>query len=126
MSKLFRENFLLILLVIITFLTFWDLPRTFYQQDEWQTLGHDLTQGLSNILTYTTPLSLVFGEGRILSKIFYLVFLDNFKFNIVPIALFSIVNHILNALLVFILANKISRNKKIRRQKNVPKMIRPI
>jgi len=110
MPKLFKENFLLILLGIVTVLTFWDLPKTFYQQDEWQTLGHFLAQGASNIFKYTTPLESIFGEGRPLSRIFYLIFLTNFKFTVIPIAVFAIFNQIVNVFLVFFLTNKVSKN----------------
>jgi len=113
MLKLLRENLVLFLLTIVIVLTFWSLPKTFYQQDEWQSLGYFLAQGPEDVLRHTTPLGSISGEGRPLSGIFYLVFLGGFKLDVVPITIFAVSNHLFNTFLVFLLANKISKNKYI-------------
>jgi len=43
MQKIIRNNiFLLTALGLIILFTFFDSFKTFYQQDEWQALGHNL------------------------------------------------------------------------------------
>ena len=56
-----RNLYLLGLIFIVALFTFFNLPRTFYQQDEWQTLGHNLAGGMG-IFASANPLSLLFGE----------------------------------------------------------------
>lgn len=110
MTKAVKENLipLLILFLVILF-TFWNLPQTFYQQDEWQTLGHNLVEGIG-IFANLSPLSLLFGERRPFSGLMYLFFLGFYKFTLVPIAIFAIAMHLINVILVFFLTRKVFNN----------------
>ena len=107
-----RNLYLLGLIFIVALFTFFNLPRTFYQQDEWQTLGHNLAGGMG-IFASANPLSLLFGELRPLSGFIYLIFLGFYKFTVIPIAIFGIVFQIINAILTFYLTDKITKNKLI-------------
>ncbi len=109
MQKIIKGNilFIIVLAIAIVF-TFWNLPQTFYQQDEWQVLGLNLVQGTSNIIKYTSPLQLLFGEGRPLVRALNLIFFGIFKFTVIPTALFAILMHIVNSVLVFYLVKKIT------------------
>ena len=112
MQKIIKGNilFLIVLAIAIVF-TFWNLPQTFYQQDEWQVLGHNLVQGTNNIIKYTSPLQLLFGEGRPLVRALNLIFFGVFKFTIAPIAYFSLLVHLINSVLVYYLIKKFITNK---------------
>jgi len=109
MQKIIKGNilFLIVLAIGIVF-TFWNLPQTFYQQDEWQALGHNLVQGIGNITNYASPIQLFFGEGRPLGRALNLIFFGFFKFTVIPAAIFAIFLHALNAFLVFYLVKKLT------------------
>ena len=111
MKQIIKNKFFpIILLSLITILIFLDLPNTFYQQDEWQTLGHNLADGIG-IFANASPLQLLFGETRPLSGLIYLIFLGFYKFTVVPIAIFAILFHIINATLTFYLVDKITKKR---------------
>lgn len=100
------------LIIIITLFTFFNLPKTFYQQDEWQTLGQNLAGGMG-IFANINPLQLLFGEIRPLTLVMNLLFLGFFRFTVVPTAVFGILFQIINAALTFYLTDKITKNKLI-------------
>jgi hypothetical protein len=112
MKNIFKNKniYFFCLIVFVTLFTFYNLPNTFYQKDEWQTLGHNLAEGIG-IFTNVNPLSLFFGEIRPLSGLIYLIFLGFYKFSIIPTAIFGIVFQIINAILTFYLTDKITKNK---------------
>ncbi len=110
-KKLAKYLFLPFILAVIIFI-YWDLPKTFYQQDEWQSLGHNLVQGIDPFFR-TNPLLLAFGELRPLSTVMYIVLLGFFKFTVVPTAIFAIFLHAVNSILVYYLINKITKQRVI-------------
>jgi len=113
MNKLLKNNVIyLIGLLIVVIFTFANLSQTFYQQDEWQTLGH-LLIGDKEIFGNLNPILLLFGELRPLSGLLYSVLLGVFRFSIMPAAIFGIFFHFINAILTFYLAYGISKNKLI-------------
>lgn len=99
------------LLAAIICLTFGKLFNTFYQQDEWMALGHNLAQGASNVLRYSSPLQLILGEGRPLGRALNLIFLGVFQFTVWPLVIFAIGNQIINAILVYSFTNQLSGNR---------------
>jgi len=103
-----RRTYFFILL-LITVIVFFDLPKTFYQQDEWQSLGHHLAGGSLSFLNDTNPVLLLFSEKRPLSSFFYSIFLGYYKFTVSPAAIFSILFHALNSILLFILVEKLTK-----------------
>ena len=109
LSKFFLLSIFFIFLLII--FTFIDLPKTFYQQDEWQVLGHNLVQGIENITIYTSPIQLLFAEGRPLSTAMYFPLLGYFKFTVIPATILAIFLHFLNSVLLFQLVNFLTKNK---------------
>lgn len=110
-KKLGRSTYFFIFL-LITLVVFLDLPKTFYQQDEWQTLGHNLVFGPTSFLRDTNPILLLFSEKRPLSTLLYSLFLGHFKFTVIPAAIFAILFHGLNSILLFFLVDKLT-NKKV-------------
>ena len=108
---MFKNIFLPIaVLSLITILILFNLPNTFYQQDEWQTLGHNLADGIG-IFKSTNPLSFFLGESRPLTLLMNLLFFGYYKFTIVPTAIFAILFQIINSSLVFYLVNKITKKR---------------
>jgi hypothetical protein len=108
---MFKKYFFpIVVLSLITIIVFYNLPNTFYQQDEWQSLGHNLALGIK-IFANTSPLQLLFGELRPLSGLMYLIFLGFFKFTVVPIMIFAIFFQILNSSLVFYLVERITKKR---------------
>lgn len=108
---MFKNRFFpIVVLPLITVFIFHNLPNTFYQQDEWQSLGRNLVLGI-RIFANTSPFQLFFGELRPLSGLMYLIFLGFYKFTIVPIAIFAIFFQILNSFLVFHLVERITKKR---------------
>lgn len=106
LSKL-KKIFILLLLFCLVLWGFWDLTKTFYQQDEWYGLGDILTYGNSSILLNTNPLQIIFGQGRIFADALVYFLIGNFPFSIIPVSLFAIFFHLFNTILVFVLTKKI-------------------
>ncbi len=108
---MFKNRLLIIIfLSLITILVFLNLPNTFYQQDEWLTLGLNLADGIK-FFANNNLFSLLFGELRPLSGIIYLIFIGFYKFTVAPAAIFAIIFQIINASLTFHLTDKIAKNK---------------
>lgn len=108
MIDIVKKNLFWILIIAAALFTFWDLPKTFYQQDEWQSLGHNLVQGLRPLFS-SNPFLLLFSELRPLSIVLYGVLLGFFKFTVVPTAIFAVTIHIVNAFLTFYLVKQITK-----------------
>jgi len=110
---IFRNWIYLLVIFFTTLSVFIDLPKTFYQQDEWQTLGHNLAGPSGSALGDINLVRIFFGEGRPLSTVMYSLFLGYFKFTVFPSAIFAITFQALNSMLVFVLVSKITKNKLI-------------
>lgn len=96
----------LILSAIILFVYF-PITRTFYQQDEWLGYGLYLAKGTGIILQSIGGFfGIVFGQGRVLTNLLLYVFYRWWPLDVFPIALFAILIHSINVLLVFFLSKK--------------------
>lgn len=115
MYKIIKNHFDIFVLLfysLLSIITFWKLPSTFFQQDEWAIFGYHLYWDKANLswferlftyeqFTHITPLSNFFGYLQ--NKIFGL----NFPYY----AHFSIFIHLFNAFLVFYLGKLIFKRK---------------
>lgn len=99
--------FYLFFLLLLILYTFWKLPQTFYQQDEWLGLGQIWAQGWSHVIYGFSPVQILFGDGRPLTRVFGVIFFGNFPFNSLFLSLYSIGLHFINTILVFFIASKI-------------------
>lgn len=108
-----KKFFLFLLIFIAIFLVFRGLSETFYQQDEWHTLGSLRTEGLSYILTGSSFIDVLFLENRPLSRIANIILFGQFPLNITPIFIFAMFFHSLNTFLVYKLAKYLGVNKLI-------------
>lgn len=98
------------ILLAIILVTYYQLFFTFYQQDEWGTLGHAMTQGLKGFLSGNSMASIIAGAGRPLAIPIQFIFYKFFPFQIAPFVLFAISLHFINSILLFIMVRKISKN----------------
>lgn len=97
-----------IFLAIIIFTVFGRLTQTFYQQDEWLGYGLYLSQGFKFVFYNAKSIfGLILGQGRVLSTFIYYLFFKFFPLNATPIAIFSIIFHSINSILVFFLSKRI-------------------
>lgn len=110
MRKKISEKLHWILIIFFTLFTFWQLPQTFYQQDEWQSLGHNMVLGISPLFSIN-PLFLFFDEVRPLGALLYIVILGFFKFTVAPSVILGISLHIANSLLAYYLVIKLTKQK---------------
>ena len=109
LRKLFPAVFLFLVIV----LTYWDLPKTFFQQDEWLTFGRMILRetagGARDVLLYP----FFGGKGHFTPLAYYQLYLQ-FKFfglSFEPIVYISIVTHVVNSLLLFYFTYLLLRNK---------------
>lgn len=87
------------------------ITKLFFQQDEWLGYGLYLVKGRGMILQNTGGLwGIILGQGRILTNVLLYLFHNFFPRNILPVAIFAIVLHVSNSLLVFHLARKLFKN----------------
>lgn len=99
------------LIGLLVILAYWRLPQTFYQQDEWQILGHNLVQGWENVTHYTSPVKLLFGEGRPLVRAANVIFFGGYRFTVAPILWLAILMHIINAWLLYRIVERLTQRR---------------
>lgn len=96
------------ILVLLIFGLYFPLTKTFYQQDEWMGYSFYLIDGFATVFAGSHGLlGLILGEGRILTNILHFLSYKFFPLNVFPIAIFAIIFHIINTLIVFFLAKKL-------------------
>lgn len=96
---------------LVVIAVYWRIINTFYQQDEWLGYGLYLSKGLGLIFENTKDvISLVLGEGRILYSTLLYLFYKFAPLNVLPIAILALLIHIINALVIFLLAKRIVKN----------------
>ncbi len=111
MKHILSFNFFLFLLLIVAiFYTYWDLPKTFYQQDEWLGSGRVLALGFQTVTFGLSPFQIIFGDSRPLTGILGVIFFKSFGFASLPLALYGVLFHIINTLLIFLISRKILKN----------------
>ncbi len=112
MKKYWSLLFGIALAIIILFI-YGGIFKTFYQQDEWLTLGHIMIQGYSAFIAQYSLFDLLGGQGRIFAAPVHFSIFYFFPFSIFPFALFSISLHIVNSFFAFLLVRKLSKNNVI-------------
>lgn len=107
-----RKNWKLFLYCLISvgviIILYFSLTKTFYQQDEWFGYGLFLARGPGLILQSAGGIwGIIFGQGRIFTNLLLFLFYKYFPLNVFPIAVFAILLHAVNVLIVFYLARKL-------------------
>ncbi len=90
--------------------TFWDLPKTFFQQDEWLGSGQVIALGYGAIINGLSPLQIIFADARPLTRLIGVIFTSIFSFNAAPYAYYGILLHMINTILIFLIAKKLLKN----------------
>lgn len=91
------------LLFGITFFVYKDFFQTFYQQDEWHSLGSMKTSGIHFLVDKLSVFDIITFGNRPLAWILGTVLLSWFPFNIGPYVIFSLFIHATNAFLIYLL-----------------------
>jgi hypothetical protein len=108
-----QDSLSLLAISLAGIFAFWNVPRTFYQQDEWQTLGNNFAMGWHTIFLATTPLGLLFGDGRPLIRALNLIFFDYFRFTVFPIGVLAVLTQVVVAGLFYFLVRRLSGSRVI-------------
>lgn len=97
-----------VVLGTVVLIIFGGVLGSFYEQDEWLGIGNYLT-GQTNKFCLNTekPLGILIGEGRQLSSFITCFSYNYFPFNTAPLAVYRILLHFINSVLVFILIKKL-------------------
>lgn len=100
-------SFLLILI------SYWGLFTTFFQQDEWFTLGIVSAQGpWAGLYDYSIA-ELLLGTGRVLGSFIGNVFHYLFPLDIAPFVMFALVVHGINGMLIYRFVYYVTRNPRL-------------
>lgn len=111
-NKILQGVYLFFASLTVTVMLYWRLFLTFYQQDEWQALGHFIAigwQSLGNI----TFLDLFLAKGRLLTVIIYDLIFTVQPYGVTIISIFTLLLHALNGFLIFLLMQRFFKNKYI-------------
>lgn len=106
LTRKHHASIFLVLLILVS-ITYHGIFSTFYQQDEWSTVGFITTWGWRSVINTLSIFQIFFAEGRIFAAVFNLIFFGAYKFNLTPIFLFALSCHTLNAWLVYHLVRKL-------------------
>lgn len=102
-----KSKLSLIIFSVIAFLLsyciYHGLFHTFYQQDEWMSIGSFFVNGWRGTLEGQSVIHLLTALGRPLVIPIHYIFYHTFLFQIWPLASFSIVMHALNTILVYMI-----------------------
>lgn len=97
---------------LISLLIYYPIYFTFYQQDEWQIVGHMISGGWFSIFNGLSIVEIIFGQqGRILSNLLNYILFLSIPYSIALLATYSIFVHAINAFLIYLLAKKLLKNK---------------
>lgn len=106
-----KKNILVISFFLgIIILVFRDLLQTFYQQDEWHTLGILKAEGISYLFSEASLKGMLLLENRPLARLTNYILFGQFPLNIFPLFLFSIVFHTINTFLIYKIASQFIKN----------------
>ena len=102
--KTIRSHFFVLLFIALFIVyTYWNLPKTFFQQDEWETFAVNIyaqSNGFSGMVKSILPVDSL-SHFNPLSRVFSLFQYFFYYTNFTPYAWQSIVFHIFNASLLY-------------------------
>src|SRR3989344_1246657 len=103
-----KRIFPIISLFIVGLVIWFPIFKIFYLQEEWLGLGHILVEKASHPFSGVNLIQLILGENRSLARVLGLLFFGHYRFNALPVAIFSYALHVVNSYLVLLLAQKIT------------------
>lgn len=108
--KKIRIIFLFLLLTFITVYSYHGLFYTYFRQDEWYTMGEVFSSGPFAFLYEISLLEILTGKIRPIGTFIHKIFISLFPFQVFPFVVFGLIFHAINALLIFILSHKLTKN----------------
>lgn len=109
-SRLLKNRFLPLFILLLAVGTYWGVWNGFFQQDEWSGFGRVIAAneaGIGSLIRFSglhfTPLSILFVA----------LFYQLFEHSHVPYGIYSVLAHTVNALLVYLLGARMTQNKHI-------------
>src|SRR3972149_11238012 len=108
-----KKTFLIVLLIFLSIFTFKNLFFTYFQQDEWHAFGVMLADGLGYVTMNQSLAQLLFSGDRAGARLLMYLMFSGFGFNSVPFLALSLGLHFLNAFIVYKIAFKLLKDKKI-------------
>lgn len=105
-----KPLFFLFLLSLFILAAYYNLPRTFYQQEEWIGVGYAMANGFQAFIPRYSFAQILIGQGRVVAAPINYIFYYYFPLNVLPFVIFAIIFHILNSFLVFVLTYQLSKN----------------
>lgn len=96
--------------LLLILLSYHGLTKSFYQQDEWMTIGFIKGGGLKSFVSSYSLIQILTGQGRVLALPLTYLFFDLLAFKIYPLAIFAMIFHLFNSVLVFLVLRKLSKN----------------
>lgn len=105
-----RNILILAFFITISFLFYKGLTNTFYQQDEWHTLGSIKVNGLGNITNGASVFDIITLSNRPLGRLTANFFLASFPFKLDPLMTYTLVLHAVNGFLLFLIIKRILKS----------------
>lgn len=103
-NKTFTPIFLL---AIITILLYGNILDTFYQQDEWQTVGNNIIlKNFWEVFSNFDLLNFISVQERSASNTLSYFLLGKFAFNTTLMGLYSLLLHVINSILVYVIIRR--------------------
>lgn len=104
----------IIAIIFLVLVSYWDLPKTFFQQDEWWTFGlYNKREDLGGLLFILKDMVITSGKVHFtpFSELGFYLEYKLFGLNFSPYAFISIFIHLSNTVLVYIFIKQVVKNK---------------
>lgn len=101
------------LLFGLIFITYQDLPKTFFQQDEWASVGLAFSEGPFAVVKHVSLAELAAGKVRVLGTMLNNILLLRFPFIMTPYVMLALGIHWLNSVLVYIFSYQFTKRRLI-------------
>lgn len=102
-SRFFLVTFILGIVILV----FWPMQFVFYQQDEWKALGsYIVADSVLDLFRNTNFSKIILADGRVFSALVGYLLLGKFPFSTTPLFIYSLGLHLVNTILVYVLAQK--------------------
>jgi len=110
MKKKFINYFVITILVILIGITYQDLTKLYYLNDEWLQFGLAKVHGIFAGIDQWSIQEVLLGKGRPLGTLVNNIIFYYFPYNVLPFAVVSWLMHFGNSYLVYLIAKKVSKN----------------
>lgn len=105
-----KGKHIFLLFIIILLVTYYQIFFIFYQQEEWIGVGHALAGGFKAFIPNVSFIRILSGEGRYIAGPINFLFYRYFPLQMFPFAVFALIFHFLNTVLVYKISLKISKS----------------